>query len=223
MNRIVIVGINEYAEYVYKAIQKDKVADVVAFATLRDFQTKTEYCGLPVYAVEELSQHLDMSECQVLITIGYTEMNARRERTYKICKQLNYKIFTYISPRAYVDCELEDIGEGCIIMPRAAVAPCTKLGVCNVLNSGAGIGHTSVVGNFNWFSGKVATAGDVTIGNNCFFGMNCLICNNVIIADDCLIGVCSYVTKDTKPGLAYMGMPAKNTKNLKSKIVIDFV
>lgn len=223
MDNIVIVGTNEYAEYVFEAIRKDKVADVVAFATLKAFQTQTEYRGLPVYAVEDLPDYLDMNDCQVLICVGYTEMNARRERTYSLCKQLNYRIFTYISPRAYIDCEPENIGEGCIIMPRAVISPCTKIGICNVINSGSGVGHTSTVGNFNWFSGRVVTAGDVTIGNRCFFGINSVICNNVKIADETLIGVCSYVTKDTKSGLAYMGMPAKNKKNMKSKIVIDFV
>ena len=96
MDKIVIVGTNEYAEYVFEAIRKDKVADVVAFATLKAFQTITEYRGLPVYAVEDLRDYLDMDECKVLICVGYTEMNARRERTYLLCKQLNYAIYCII-------------------------------------------------------------------------------------------------------------------------------
>lgn len=223
MDKVVIVGINEYSEYVYQCILKDGIAEVVAFSSLKDYMNKNDHCGLPVYPVEDLPLYLDMDECHVLPAIGYTKMNQRRENTYYLCKKLNYKIYTYVSSRAYVDCKLADIGEGCIIMPRAVVDPCTKLGVCNVINSGSGVGHNSFVGDFNWFSGNVSTAGDVTIGSRCFFGMNSLICNNVRIADETLISVCSYVTSDTKPGMAYMGMPAKNHRNMKSKVVIEFV
>ena len=220
---VIIIGISEYSEYVFKCIQKDDVANVVAFSVNQEYIEAETYNNLPVVPLEDLDCRYDMQEFSVLITTGYKRMNAGREAIYHYCKQKGYKIYTYISPRAYIDCEPENIGEGCIIMPRAGISPCTKIGVCNVINSGAGVGHTSTVGDFNWFSGRVSTAGDVTIGSRCFFGMNSLICNNVKIADETLIGVCSYVTKDTRPGLAYMGMPAKNTNNMKSSVVVDFV
>lgn len=220
---IIIIGISEYSEYVLKCIQKDEVANVLCFAVNKEYIRISEYNGFPVVPLEDLGSLYDMKRCKVLLTLGYKQMNKGREQMYNFCKEKGYGIYTYISPRAYIDCEPENIGEGCIIMPRAGVAPCTKIGICNVINSGSGVGHTSTVGDFNWFSGKVSTAGDVTIGSRCFFGMNSLICNNVKIADETLIGVCSYVTKDTKPGLAYMGMPAKNKNNMKSLTVIDFV
>lgn len=223
MDKIVIVGTNEFAEYIYKAILKDKVAEVSAFATLKAFKNLSEWCGLPVYALEDLADEIDMDNHQVLIAVGYTEMNARRERTYNLCKQLRYRIYTYISPRAYVDCDLEAIGEGSIIMPRAILSPNIRVGVCNVFNSGAGLGHNGECGDFNWFSGRVCTGGNVRIGSKTFLGMCCVISNGVEIADETFVGVCSYVTSNTQKGLAYIGTPAKNTKNMKSKIVVDFV
>lgn len=221
--KVIIIGASEFSEYVYQCMLKDNDAEVLAFAVGKDYIEKSIFDGLPVVAIEDLDSLFNMEECSVLLTIGYKRMNEGRIEMYKYCKEKGYNIYTYISQRAYIDCELNNIGEGCIIMPRAGVAPCTKIGICNVINSGSGVGHTSIVGDFNWFSGKVSTAGDVTIGSRCFFGMNSLICNNVKIADETLIGVCSYVTKDTKQGLAYMGMPAKNKKNMKSVTVIDFV
>lgn len=221
--KVIIIGASEYSEYVCQCMLKDNDAEVLAFAIGKSYIDKTVFTGFPVVAIEEIESLFDMSECAVLLTIGYKKMNEGRYKMYDYCKRKGFKFHTYISSRAYVDCNLEDIGEGCIIMPRADICPCTKIGVCNVFNSGSVVGHTSVIGDFNWFSGNACTAGDVVIGNRCFFGMNTLVCNGVHVADETLLGVYSYITSDTKPGLAYMGTPAKNQRNMKSKIVIDFV
>lgn len=220
---IIIIGTSEFSEYVFKCIKRDEAANVIAFAVNKKFIKQEEYNGLPIVALEELDQLYDMKKYHVLISIGYKQMNKGRELMYRYCKDKGYNICTYISPRAYVDCDLEAIGEGSIIMPRAILSPSIRIGVCNVFNSGAGLGHNSECGDFNWFSGRVCTGGNVHIGSRTFLGMCCVISNGVEIADESFVGVCSYVTSNTQKGLAYIGTPAKNTKNMKSKIVIDFV
>lgn len=218
--KTIIFGTTEYSEYVYATMQVEGINNVVAFTMTSDYKDKDTFCNLPVIAFEKLESVIK-DPFEILITVGYPKMNKGRIKVYNLCKERGYNIGSFISNRATIDSD--NIGEGCIIMPRAFITPCTEIGVCNIINSGSVVGHTNVVGDFNWFSGNVSTAGDVIIGSRCFFGMNTLICNNVRIADDTLIGVCSYVTKDTKPGLAYMGMPAKNIRNRKSIVVIDFV
>lgn len=220
---IIIIGTSEFSEYVLKCIQKDEAANVIAFAVNKEYIKAEKYNELPVVPLEKLDSRYDMEAISVLITIGYNRMNEGREKMYHYCKEKGYKVYTFISPRAYVDCDLEAIGEGSIIMPRAILSPSIRIGVCNVFNSGAGLGHNSECGDFNWFSGRVCTGGNVHIGSRTFLGMCCVISNGVEIADESFVGVCSYVTSNTQKGLAYIGTPAKNTKNMKSKIVIDFV
>lgn len=218
--KTVVFGTTEYSEYVYYTMLAEGINNIVAFTMTSEYKNKDIFCNLPVIDFEDLDSIIT-DPFEILITVGYPKMNKGRERVYHLCKEKGYKVGSYISNRAI--CDSDNIGEGCIIMPRAFIAPCTQIGICNIISTDSSIGHTSTVGDFNWFSGNVTTAGDVTIGSRCFFGINSLICNNVKIADETLVGVCSYVAKDTKPGLAYMGMPAKNKNKMKSDIVIDFV
>lgn len=221
MDKIIIVGTNEYSEYVYHTILKEKNIEVVAFANLKEFLTTTEFCGLKVFPLEELPQYFNMNDCQVLITVGYTKMNIRRERTYNICKELNYKVYTYISSRAI--CDSDDIGEGCIIMPTAYVPPCTKVGKCNIINMGTYITHTGEIGDFNWFAATIVMGGNIKMGSNCFIGMGCTLKNGITVGSEVFLGANSYLTENANDGLAYIGSPAANKKHLKSSIVIDFV
>lgn len=221
MDKIVIAGVNEYSEYVYYTIKKENNIEVVAFATLKDHINQSEFCGLPVYAVEDLSSVLDMNSCQVLLAIGYTKMNKRRENTYNICKRFGYKIYTYISSRAV--CDSDEIGEGCIIMPTAYVPPCTKIGKCNIINMGTYITHTGSIGDFNWFAATIVMGGNIKMGSNCFIGMGCTLKNGITVGSEVFLGANSYLSDNATEGLAYMGSPAVNKRNLSSSIVIDFV
>lgn len=221
MDKIIIVGTNEFSEYVYLTIQKELAAEVVAFTTLKDYISQTEFCGYPVYPLEDLAQSFDMTSCQVLITVGYTKMNGRRENTYHICKELGFKIYTYISKRAI--CDSDSVGEGCIIMPMSYIPPATTLGICNVVNTASVLGHTSIIGNFNWFSGNVTMGGNVQIDDNCFIGMNCLIKNGIHLLSKTMVGAYSYLNDDTVEGRFYSGNPAINSKKLKSIVVCDFI
>lgn len=221
MDKIIIVGTNEFSEYVFLTIQKEHAAEVVGFSSLKDFISQTEFCGLPVYPLEELTCFFDMNICQVLITVGYTKMNERREKTYNLCKKLNYRLFTYISSRSI--CDSDDIGEGCIIMPTAYISAKTKIGVCNVINCEAVLGHTGIVGNFNWFSGNSVFGGNVKIGNNCFLGMNSLIKNGVIVASKTMLAAYSYLSDNSIENKFYSGNPAINVKKLSADIVCDFI
>lgn len=221
MDKIIIFGTNEFSEYVYLTIQKEQAAEVVGFSTLKRHFNQTNFCDLPVYPLEDLSQSFDMEKCQILITVGYTEMNRRRENTYNLCRELNYKLYTYISKRSV--CDSDDIGEGSIIMPTAYIPPKTKLGVCNVINCAVVLGHTSTIGNFNWFSGSVVTGGNVTIGDKCFLGMNCLIKNGIKVATKTMIAAYSYLSDDSKENKFYSGNPAVNVKKLNADVVCDFI
>ena len=221
MDKVVIVGVNEYSEYIYYTIKKENKIEVVAFSSLKEYMTCEEFCKLPVFPLEELPMFIDIAECKVLIAIGYTKMNSRRENTYNLCKKLNYNIFTYISTRAI--CDSDSIGEGTIILPMAYVPPATKIGVCNSVNTCALLGHSSTIGDFNWFSGNCIMGGNVTMGDRCFVGMNTLIKNGVKIESETLIAAFSNMTDNSEEGKFYIGNPAQNYKKIKSSIAIDFV
>ena len=68
-----------------------------------------------------------------------------------------------------------NIGEGSIIANFVTIAMNTKIDVCNVLNTHSGIGHDSLIGDFNTFSTFTDICGFTMIGNNNFFTSRCTV------------------------------------------------
>lgn len=219
--KLLIFGISEYSEYLFQTIKKEGIIDVIGFTVDKEHFSTNEYNNLPVFVFEDLPREVDMSYCGILITVGYTRMNQVRKDIYDKCKTLGYKISTYISSRAI--CDSDSVGEGCIIMPMAYVPPVTTIGICSVINTATILGHTSKIGDFNWFSGSVITGGNVIIGNNCFFGMNSLIKNGLKVANKTMLGAYSYLSEDSKENKFYSGNPAANVKKLNADVVCDFI
>lgn len=223
--KTVILGTSEFSEYVYHTILKENQIEVLAFSADKKWLNQHEdfsmFNGIPVIALEDLTEHFKGDKFDVIITVGYVKMNGIREKLYKYVKELGLSVGSFISTRSI--CDSDDIGEGCIIMPTAYVPPCTKMGVCNIVNMGTYITHTGVVGDFNWFAATIVMGGNVKMGSNCFIGMGCTIKNGICVASNTFVGAGSYLSDDSEEGLAYMGSPAVNKKRMKSKIVIDFV
>lgn len=215
----VIFGISEFSEYLYHTIRIEGKIDVVAFTVTKEYLHVSEYCGLPVLDFDKLYENYDSFE--IVISVGYQKMNTGREFVYNQCKQKGYKIGTYVSSRSI--CDSDKIGEGSIIMPMAYIPPLTEIGKCTIINIATTIGHTSDIGDFNWFSGNCIMGGNVKVGDNCFFGMNSLIKNGITVESFTMLGAYSYLSDDSIEGRFYSGNPAVNTKNLKSKIVCDFI
>lgn len=220
-DKIFLFGTSEYSEYVYHTIKTEDEIEVIGFTVDKDHYNEGTFNGLPVFIFENLSKEYDMEECGVLITVGYTQMNLLRKKVYNLCKTLGYRVASYVSSRSI--CDSDQIGEGVIIMPMAYIPPLTEVGRCSIINIATTIGHTSKIGDFNWFSGNCIMGGNVKVGDNCFFGMNSLLKNGITIGSFTMLGAYSYLNDNSIEGRFYFGNPAVNTKNLKSKTVCDFI
>ncbi len=218
---LIIFGTSEFSEYVFQTIKKEGIVKVIGFTVDKEHLSKNEFNHLPVFAFEDLPKLIDISSCGILITVGYTKMNQVRKEVYRKCKALGYKVATYISSRAI--CDSDSIGEGCLVMPMAYIPPITTLGICSVVNTATILGHTSHIGDFNWFAGNVVTGGNVRVDNNCFLGMNSLVKNGIHVASKTMIGAYSYLSEDTMENKFYSGTPAINVKKLNADVVCDFI
>jgi UDP-3-O-[3-hydroxymyristoyl] glucosamine N-acyltransferase len=65
------------------------------------------------------------------------------------------------------------LGEGCIIGPFANIGPNVKLGMFNLVNSRASLGHDTIIGDFNIISPNVCLSGFSSVSDENFFGINC--------------------------------------------------
>ena len=58
--KLIIMGTTPFSIMLYKIIEKEQFASVLAFTTGRAFMDKTELEGIPIVAFEELSDSFDM-------------------------------------------------------------------------------------------------------------------------------------------------------------------
>lgn len=199
MKNVIIIGTTNFSRLIYQLMHQENDANVLAFTTYRDFKDTDEFTGLPVVAFEDLETLYDMSSTYVLNTIGYSHMNAIREKVYNDCVEKGYKIYTYVSKNA---CVYSDIPEnsGCIIMPGVFIGPYVSMGVSNIFVSNCIITHEIELGNFNFIGAGTVVSGDVKIENRCFTGSNSTIKNGIHLEDCTLLGSGSNLLTSVKRG-----------------------
>lgn len=187
MNKYVIFGDTSFAERLYKYITIENRDAVIAFTQEQKYISKNELCDLPVIPFENLKEKFNFC-FSIIIALGYSQMNAIREKVYYLCKKNNFQIGTYISKNAIIYCEATEVREGCFICPGVVIGTDCSLGVCNIIESSVVLSHDNCLGNFNYISSSAVIGGNTTIGNNCFIGLNSTIKDSLILPDKTLVG-----------------------------------
>jgi len=201
-NKLIIIGDSSFAEVAYEYFTHDSDYEVCGFAVERKFIEKKELFGLPIVALEDITDIYQRNMYDVFVALTYTNLNYARERIYKDLKNMGYSFATYISSQSFVWKNVE-IGENCFIFEDNTIQPFVKIGNNTIIWSGNHIGHHGTIGNNVFISSHVVVSGHVTLKDNCFFGVNSTIGNNVSVEKDCWIGPNCLITHDTKQGQIY--------------------
>jgi sugar O-acyltransferase (sialic acid O-acetyltransferase NeuD family) len=215
-NKLIIFGGHQFAEMMKYYIERDTNYEVVAFSLDRKYIQSFSFCNLPVVPLDQLQELYHADKNDVLIALGYKNMNKVREEKYKEIKNMGYKIASYISSRAIV--ENHQLGEGNIVLENSIIGPFTQLGNGNIVWSTANIAHHNKIGNFNFIAMSSSIAGNVVVGDNCFIGNNATIKNSVNISSGTLIGAGTYISKDTDEGEVYVPSRAIKLDKLSSEL-----
>lgn len=197
-HRLVIIGDSAFAEVAYECFTHDSPYEVVAFAVEREYLSKTSLFGLPVVALEELSQHFAPGSVDFYAALVYTQLNRLRTRLYEATKAMGYRPASYISSRASVWRNVE-FGEHCFVFEDNTLQPFVKVGNNVVLWSGNHIGHHTRIQDHCFISSHVVVSGFCDIGASSFLGVNATIANNVSIGADNWLSPSVTVLKDTLP------------------------
>lgn len=196
MKKVIIFGLTDLSVRISHHIFQDSQYEIVAYTVEREYMQE-QFLGKPVVPFERVEEYYPPDLFDMLICVGYTNMNMVRERIFLTAKEKGYRIMTYIHPTATVFAE--SIGEETIVFPRAIIDQFVKIGAMNIFEIGTLVGHHSIIGDFNFFAGASVLAGNVTIGSNCFLSVNSTIKNRISIGDYTLVGAGCYVSKDTDP------------------------
>jgi sugar O-acyltransferase (sialic acid O-acetyltransferase NeuD family) len=217
MAKVIIFGIQDFAELAHYYLSNDSEHQVVGFSVNEQYIPEGgEFKGLPVFAFENIEKKFSPGEAEFFAPMSPKGMNTLRENVYNSIKQKGYKCISYISSRATV---LNDgrIGDNCFILEDNTIQPFTSIGNNVVLWSGNHIGHHGEIQDHVSFTSHVVMSGHCSIQRNSFLGVNATLRDGIVIGEGSLIAMGALVTKNTDPWSVNVGNPAKKLEGKNSK------
>lgn len=205
---ILLFGNGRWAEYLFQAVMASGLFRVVAFTVDKPYINSDELLGVPVFAFDEIDNHVPPSSVKMLIGAGFQQKNRLRSRKCEEAKAKGYELIQFISPAAIVASDVE-LGANCVVHEGAILQSFCRVGENTQILSGANVSHHCEIGNHSFLAGSVALGGSCRIGDYCFIGMNATIIDDVTIASDVTIGAGSVVLDDILEPGTYVGCPVR--------------
>lgn len=207
--KLLIIGSSSNSKLARFYFDRDTEYEVIAYAIQRDYIKDDTFDGLPVLALEEIHKSHPASKFSAFVAVGYSEMNALREKLYNLIKEKGYILPNYISPRCnYLTSE--PMGDNNLILEDNTIQPMVKIGSNNVFWSGNHIGHDVQIGNHNFISSHVVISGFTHIHNNCFLGVNSTFRDAIHIHNFSLVAAGAVIMENTEEYGVYV--PPKTVK-----------
>ena len=208
MAKVIIFGVQDFAQLAKFYLQHDSEHEVVAFSVNEQYlpEGKT-FEGLPVVAFESVEQSYPPAEFKFFAPMSPSRMNRPRESVYHQIKAKGYELISYVSSKATVFPGVP-IGDNCFILEDNTIQPFTSIGNNVVLWSGNHIGHHSVIKDHVSFTSHVVLSGHCVVEPFAFFGVNATIRDGIHIAEGSFIAMAAAVTRDTEAWGVYKGNPA---------------
>jgi len=197
---IVIYGIGKTANILAHYLLSSGLR-VSAFTIEGEFCTESHFKEKPVVNFNDLANLYPPDEFDVMIAIGYQDMNQQRERIFNECKAKGYYLAPYIHPSVTYFSE-EQVSEGTIILDHVTIQPAASIGKNTYVWSNSVIAHGSQVMDNCWVAAGSIIAGDAVIGNNTFLGVNSTIGHNTHLGKHTFVGANTLVAKNTADNTA---------------------
>ena len=217
----IIFGNGSMARVLY-SYMKDSF-DIAGFCVdsccLKD--AENTYCDLPLVSFEDVQEKFPPSEFNMILSIGFIEMNGLRECKYLEAKAKGYKFVSYIDPSVKIHNGVE-IGENSIVLDFVSIHPDSKIGHSTFISSNVNIGHDCIVGDLNWINSGVSIAGGVNVGKKCFFGVNSCVSHGVRMGEQTFTSANTLISKDTNAQDVYIPQNPELFR-LKSKKFLKFI
>lgn len=205
--KVIIFGIQDFAELAWYYLTKDSSYEVAGFAVHEKFmEGNSSFHGLPIVPFETVTSVYPTSEYNFFAPMSPKNMNKLRADIYVQIKNMGYNLISYISSKATI-CD-NVIGENCFILEDNTLQPFTSIGNNVVLWSGNHIGHHGQINDHVTFTSHVVLSGHCVVEPFSFFGVNATIRDGITISEGSLVGMGACITKNTKPWSVYLGTPA---------------
>ncbi len=202
---IIIFGTSKVAEIIYSSMKSDINAkwNPIAFCVDKEYMKDERKFGLPVVRFDEVENIYSPENYNMLVAMGYHQMNKVRAQKCHEAKEKGYHLISYIHSKADVPLDVE-IGENTVILNNVTVGPYSKIGANVYIYNNATVSHHVTVEDNAWITSGTVIGGNTTVGNNCFLGINSTIGHNVSVGMNNFIGTTAVVTKNTEDDAVYI-------------------
>jgi len=132
---VVLFGTSKVAQSVFSYAQEENPFQVAGFCVDREYYDGPDFMGLPLVPFDEVEKRFPPQRYQMLVAVGYHDLNRLRERRCLESEAKGYTLCSYISPHARIASNVR-LGKNCIIMAQVSIEPFAQVGdnVC-VFNS----------------------------------------------------------------------------------------
>src|SRR3954447_9082904 len=218
MAKIIVFGVQDFAQLARFYLQHDSGHEVAAFSVSEQYlSAEGMFEGLPVIAFEKIEESHPPGEYFFFAPMSPKGMNRSRESVYNQIKAKGYGLISYISSKATIFPGAQ-IGDNCFLLEDNTIQPFTTIGSNVVLWSGNHIGHHCVIKDHVSFTSHVVLSGHCVVEPYCFFGVNATIRDGMHIAEGTFVAMAATITRDTEPWGVYKGSPAKKGDVLSSDL-----
>jgi sugar O-acyltransferase (sialic acid O-acetyltransferase NeuD family) len=213
MEKVVIIGGKSsatlIADNIYDANRKYNLpVEVLGFA-YNEVPIGDEINGFPVVCkIEEAYEKYKKTKEVKFVYQMYDITNMQKAIAHK--DNLNIPLdryFTFVHPSTML-ARSASVGEGTLIMAHCVINPKAKVGQFNSIMSHVTIGHDAQVGHYNLIATH-AIISNLKMGDRNFIGINASTNNKISIGNDCMVGMCSNLTKSIGSNIICYGNPAK--------------
>lgn len=217
---LIIYGNGAMARLLYSYVRHGR--RVVGFTVEKECTGAQQelFCGLPLLPFEQAPAIWSPEQYEVLLAVGFVQMNDVRMRIFEQAKQQGYGIASYLHPSFMVHDEVS-LGEGCIVLDNVSVHVGCLLGTATFISSNVNIGHDCQIDQGCWINSGVAVAGGCHIKAQSFLGVNACVAHGVVIGARNFIGANTLVARPTGDDEVHIS-PASTRFPLSSQAFLRF-
>ena len=197
-------GLGKIGEAVASLIEEAGGPSILGYCCDRaHLPASATWRGRPVLAFDEIEAAFPPSRCQMLVAIGYHDLNRLREARCAAARAKGYRLASWVSPAAHVPASAR-MGDNCVVMPGAMLQPFSTLEDGVFVWHGAVVGHHATIGAQSWLASNCTISSTARLGARCFVGVNAAIGHELEVGADTLIGAQAVITRSTESGGVYI-------------------
>lgn len=194
MENLIIIGTSTTAKTIFQFVQRYSLYNVLGFAVNEQYRTTESFCGLPVYAIENLETVIDKNKDKLFVAILWNHLNADRKKVYVSLKEKGFLFANLLSPKASINGRI--VGDNCWVGDFVTIDFDTDIHSNVHVKTGAHIGHESIIDKHCFIGARSVIGGKVTIGEQSFVGLSATIFEQVHVGKKCIVGAATALKRN---------------------------